>query len=481
MKKVFLALLILLNFSYSVYSMPADVEDISFQKYQPAVKKAISKAEKEIRASLYYISYNPKGSVSELMNELLRAKKRGVDIEIILDAGCGLKNDNTPSMKNVKAFSFLKQNGIKVFYDDKETLNHSKYLVIDGKIVIVGSFNWSNQSLEKNRENAVLIRSEEMAREYLQYFKEIPKALPVKQKEGIPIPKSFMSNKDLAYKMFKNTDNKMFDFYLLCQKLSYEQKTRDIKISEEVLEEIYFKGKGLVLKERRATGYFKDNILSKNKDEYKFIRSYRNNEKERILEVTLQEGDKGEDGFLFLSELYWHGRWFDRLKPGAKFFWFYLLYKTESAALGRSIQISQPEIQKEFDIAESAITPASTELERYNLIEKEVYSEKDNHIPNVYILNDFYNYSEFEKRINILKEKTPPEIFEISRKLCDITNEPNDLECLKEVITLGEQYGTEALKQVYDEIGKKGNNSAYRKFDYMVKVVQGEGRKNNSH
>ena len=477
MKKI-IFILFYFQISLSLFSIPADVEDISFEKYFPEVKRVIAEAKSEIRASLYYIAYNPKGPVSELLKELVLAKSRGVDIEVVLDFGISSKDQYGTDMKNVKAFSFLKQNGIKVFYDDKETLNHSKYLVIDGKTVIVGSFNWSNQSLEKNRENAVIIQSEKIASQYQQYFNAIPKIIPSPVKGAVPIPRAFIENKGLAAKMLKSSNIKMIDFYLLCQKLSFEQKTKKIMIKEEVLNDIFFKGKDINLGGKGIINYFKKYVIKRNIEEYKFLESSQNLVKEKILEVTLDKENKADFDSLWLSELYWQDQWFDRLKPASKFFWFYLLLKTESGRHGRSIQFSHDEIIREYNIDNTSISNGAMELGKYNLIEIERHSRKFDRIPNIYILNDFYIYGNFEKNLQKIKEGTDPGLYEISVKLCDITNESSDIEALKKVIELGNLCGVDILKRVYKKAFRSVPGSSYRRFPYMLGVIKSEAEEN---
>ncbi len=43
---------------------------------------------------------------------------------------------------------------------------HNKYAIIDQKIVITGSFNWTQKAVEMNRENILIIQNEEIAKQY---------------------------------------------------------------------------------------------------------------------------------------------------------------------------------------------------------------------------------------------------------------------------------------------------------------------------
>ena len=54
---------------------------------------------------------------------------------------------------------------MEVVYDPVTVTTHTKLLIIDGEISVVGSTNWTYSALEKNHEVSVLIRSPEVARE----------------------------------------------------------------------------------------------------------------------------------------------------------------------------------------------------------------------------------------------------------------------------------------------------------------------------
>jgi phosphatidylserine/phosphatidylglycerophosphate/cardiolipin synthase-like enzyme len=50
---------------------------------------------------------------------------------------------------------------------------HHKFMIIDGKIVVTGSYNWSYSAEEKNDENLVVILSPNTAKLYETEFNRI--------------------------------------------------------------------------------------------------------------------------------------------------------------------------------------------------------------------------------------------------------------------------------------------------------------------
>ncbi len=51
------------------------------------------------------------------------------------------------------------------------TISHNKIMIIDGKIVITGSFNFTKATESKNAENLLIIKSEELPKLYIENWK----------------------------------------------------------------------------------------------------------------------------------------------------------------------------------------------------------------------------------------------------------------------------------------------------------------------
>jgi phosphatidylserine/phosphatidylglycerophosphate/cardiolipin synthase-like enzyme len=59
---------------------------------------------------------------------------------------------------------------VPVFQDGYPHIMHHKVIIIDGEIVITGSFNFSSSAIESNDENLIIIRDPDLAAEYLAEF-----------------------------------------------------------------------------------------------------------------------------------------------------------------------------------------------------------------------------------------------------------------------------------------------------------------------
>jgi phosphatidylserine/phosphatidylglycerophosphate/cardiolipin synthase-like enzyme len=99
---------------------------------------------------------------SELAEALDAAQARGVDVVGVMDEG---QLSNTGGQ-----FDYFRQAGIDVRVDPNGSNLHDKVLIIDGSIVVTGSYNFSNNAELRNDENTLVIYDAGIADQYLQQF-----------------------------------------------------------------------------------------------------------------------------------------------------------------------------------------------------------------------------------------------------------------------------------------------------------------------
>ncbi|MBU2063998.1 MAG: hypothetical protein KKF93_06370, partial [Candidatus Omnitrophica bacterium] len=235
---VFIIALAVFGITAGAFPFYADVQDVSGPKYFPAVKQAISNAEQSINIAMFLMEIPERkvgSKVQQLVSELIKAHERGVKVEVILDQNVDFVNQRHESdwlgkVRSFRAYKQLKEAGIAVHYDEISTYTHAKAIVIDEKIVILGSTNWTQTSLERSIETDVLINSEEAAKSYLEYFKAIQIDDSIEKyiefaKEGIAINLQFMQVSKLAPEMMKQHDERSFDLYLFLLKEAKDPST----------------------------------------------------------------------------------------------------------------------------------------------------------------------------------------------------------------------------------------------------------------
>lgn len=124
-----------------------------------AVISALRDAKKTVLVQAYSFTSAP------IAEALVEAKKRGVDVQVILD-----KSQRT---ERYSGATFLANGGIPVFIDADHRIAHNKVMVIDGETVITGSFNFTKSAETGNAENVLLIlHAPELAKRYGDNWKE---------------------------------------------------------------------------------------------------------------------------------------------------------------------------------------------------------------------------------------------------------------------------------------------------------------------
>lgn len=141
-----------------------DVRFLFRQAYISALTKDIENAENSIFVVMFLVRYSGASNdvVLNLVNKIISAQEREIDIEIFLDSN--IKDGNTPT--NKPAYEQLKRNEVNVKLNRSRKWYHTKLIIIDNKIIYTGSHNWTANAFYQNEEASIRIVSEEMA-EYI--------------------------------------------------------------------------------------------------------------------------------------------------------------------------------------------------------------------------------------------------------------------------------------------------------------------------
>lgn len=190
-----LFIIVLISFMSPLYPFPAeDIEIINNRDYFKRVHELFCDAKKSIYVimfSAWYYDAYPDSPSNLLLRDLADAKKRGLDVKIILEqeepAGVGLfKKKKIQPEQHERVVKFLKQNSIPYVLDSPDITTHSKLIIVDEIYTVIGSANWSFSALSKNNETSVVIKSQEVAKSYLLYFNKLCNIspLPVGERGG---------------------------------------------------------------------------------------------------------------------------------------------------------------------------------------------------------------------------------------------------------------------------------------------------------
>ncbi|KAI8331906.1 hypothetical protein BC941DRAFT_505563 [Chlamydoabsidia padenii] len=118
---------------------------------------ALSMAQKTLHIAVFSLTDN------KTANVLIDAKERGVDVKIVTD------NDQLEG-KGADVRRLNEEYGIPFKTDNSDQFMHNKFAVIDERIVITGSFNWSIGARFKNKENVIITNIPSLAHAYEEEF-----------------------------------------------------------------------------------------------------------------------------------------------------------------------------------------------------------------------------------------------------------------------------------------------------------------------
>lgn len=128
---------------------------------QAAVISEISKAQRVIDIAMYDFTSGP------IAQELVRAKKRHVMVRMVLD-----RSQQTRSSSKSR---YLASKGCDVRIHQGAGLMHNKFAVIDGQVLLTGSFNWTFMAEQKNQENLLIMTDQGLIKQYEKQFEYLYK------------------------------------------------------------------------------------------------------------------------------------------------------------------------------------------------------------------------------------------------------------------------------------------------------------------
>ena len=225
------------GFCFAGEFYPAKVSDISDREYEQAVIGLIDNAQKSVVIGMYHISTqlelnNP---VKLLLNDLVEAEKRGVQVRIYLNTK--FPDVSYKELVDEDEFKALKEAGCELYFIPPGRKLHDKVVIVDRRYVVEGSMNWSIIALKNNFESATLIDSPGLAKEKIARLEKIYKMQKEKEEDServrkplyvdsiidkIKVKKALLEDERYFPKMLKVSDRRAMDLYLIL--LAYSQK-----------------------------------------------------------------------------------------------------------------------------------------------------------------------------------------------------------------------------------------------------------------
>ncbi|MFW9806873.1 MAG: phospholipase D-like domain-containing protein, partial [Candidatus Thorarchaeota archaeon] len=110
----------------------------------------------------YFTNWNETGSVETILDAIIAAKNRGVTVRVISEE----------DYDYAEVAGLFHANNIPIVWQDTRwfTAEHNKGIIVDGRIVLISSINYSDNSIENNREAGVIIENQDIAQWYQEVF-----------------------------------------------------------------------------------------------------------------------------------------------------------------------------------------------------------------------------------------------------------------------------------------------------------------------
>ncbi|WP_168403368.1 phospholipase D family protein [Erwinia amylovora] len=122
--------------------------DVGFSP-EGSAQKLVLRTLDDARESIRLMGYS--FTSPEVVKSLVAAKRRGVDVRVVVD------DKGNHSRASQSAMNVVVNAGIPLRTNGQYKIMHDKVIITDGQNVELGSFNYSRAAAESNSENALVV------------------------------------------------------------------------------------------------------------------------------------------------------------------------------------------------------------------------------------------------------------------------------------------------------------------------------------
>lgn len=121
--------------------------------------------------SIHFLAY---AFASKDLGDIIREKAaQGVTVSGVLEFDQVDPNQTDPNPNQLEELNSFRDAGVDVRLDGgPEVMNH-KIIIIDGKIVVFGSYDFTNRAENDNDENVLIIHNEQVAQKFIEEFQRV--------------------------------------------------------------------------------------------------------------------------------------------------------------------------------------------------------------------------------------------------------------------------------------------------------------------
>lgn len=135
------------------------------ESYDGGIELALVEAIQQTRNKLDVAAFEMNSE--PIAEAILEAHQRGVAVRIVTDDDHGLNDEANEALRHLQAA------GVPVVDDGRSGLMHNKYMILDGRAVWSGSWNYTVNGAYRNNNNVVVLESERAAAAFQAEFDEM--------------------------------------------------------------------------------------------------------------------------------------------------------------------------------------------------------------------------------------------------------------------------------------------------------------------
>ena len=114
-----------------------------------------------------WYSHEKAGGVSNVNYALIAASRRGVKIRCLLNAE---SMGHAITRINARTINFLRPYGIECKFGQVGVVTHGKMVLIDKRVLVVGSHNFTKCAFTRNQEVSIIVDGVDEVKPYQAYF-----------------------------------------------------------------------------------------------------------------------------------------------------------------------------------------------------------------------------------------------------------------------------------------------------------------------
>lgn len=449
--------------------------------YIQKLRESIASAKETIDVSIETVAVGSDqyDAVTELLNDLVSAVKRGVVVRLFL---------NTYSASSYDASLFLREDILKNFreYGLKVHFVNPKYhltdhlVVFDGKFILEGGPPWTSEGFSSALSSATWIVSEEVAeqkRRRLELFPlwNVQMKREARQMGELAIPLFLLKEIDYLPAMIRSEDGDALKIYLALLRVFYETQNVDVTVPFEDLTHVipadkYYEETAVVFQvfsaiERLAKNYNLLEVVEEGVDRMRV----------RLKLPTSLSPVVG------IPTAFFDENFAKELSPHAIYVYAVILYRSQMSGKAPVWLGSENNIQQDFPISSGYFRSGVAELRELNLIE--VYPfflrQKGNN-PTIqkpehrYLINAIPSLSDRLATWDRLRTEFGEFSFTKARGLAKLLGEPDDPKVIATYIDLLQRFSVEDIRSLTKHVARLDAKSTPAMLDYLVLLLQNE-------